>query len=663
MNSIKTRLITMAAVALAVTACGGGGGGGDSQTSVTPPPTGTSKTRIVTGAISGFGSIIVNGVRYDTSSADVRIEDRAGSLAELAVGQVVRIEATVDDRGGARAVHVEQHRLLQGTVQAVDVAAGTITVAGQVVVVDADTSFDDSIPGASLAGIAVGDRIEVHGFAGADGQAHATRIEQADAGETEVEVTGFVTALDTVARRFRIGDLVVDYSTATLEDFGAAGPASGDLVEVKGREFLGDGALRAQEVEKEDGRDDGASSGDESELEGLVTRFASATDFDVAGRPVTTTAGTVFVGGTADNLGPDVKVEVEGGIDAGGVLVAVKVVFKRSGSVRLAAPVEAVDATAGTLRALGITIVVNSSTRVEDHEDDDQFFSAADLRVGEWVEVCGYPDPTASGRMVATRLERDDAEDKVELRGPAGDLQQPAFRILGVSVETTPSTEFEDEEQSIDAATFFARANGLVVDVEGLWDGASLTADKAEIEREGGVVTPPPPPPPAGGNMAPVARAGTSRTVAPGTAVTLDASASSDADGDTLTFAWTLTRPAGSSAVLSGATTATPGFTADVAGSYTATVTVSDGQAASSASVTITAQAPGTGLDGAALYQSNCSRCHGAINAIRMMPVSNRNVTGIQQAIAADRGGMGSLSSLTVAQLQAIVDAMAAANP
>jgi hypothetical protein len=478
-----------------------------------------------------------------------------------------------------------------------------------------------------------------------------------------VEVTGFVTALDTVARRFRIGDLVVDYSTATLEDFGAAGPASGDLVEVKGREFLGDGALRAQEVEKEDGRDDGASSGDESELEGLVTRFASATDFDVAGRPVTTTAGTVFVGGTADNLGPDVKVEVEGGIDAGGVLVAVKVVFKRSGSVRLAAPVEAVDATAGTLRALGITIVVNSSTRVEDHEDDDQFFSAADLRVGEWVEVCGYPDPTASSRMVATRLERDDAEDKVELRGPAGDLQQPAFRILGVSVETTPSTEFEDEEQSIDAATFFARANGLVVDVEGLWDGASLTADKAEIEREGGVVTPPPPPPPAGGNMAPVARAGTSRTVAPGTAVTLDASASSDADGDTLTFAWTLTRPAGSSAVLSGATTATPGFTADVAGSYTATVTVSDGQAASSASVTITAQAPGTGLDGAALYQSNCSRCHGAINAIRMMPVSNRNVTGIQQAIAADRGGMGSLSSLTVAQLQAIVDAMAAANP
>jgi hypothetical protein len=45
------------------------------------------------------------------------------------------------------------------------------------------------------------------------------------------------------------------------------------------------------------------------------------------------------------------------------------------------------------------------------------------------------------------------------------------------------------------------------------------------------------------------------------------------------------------------------------------------------------------------------------------MPVSNRNVTDIQRAISDNKGGMGSLGTLTAQQLQAIVDAMQAANP
>ena len=117
MNLRKRRLLLPVAVALAVTACSGGGGGDDSSSDSVPTPVAASKPRIVTGAISGFGSVIVNGVRYDTSSTEVRIEDRVGTLAELHVGEVVRIEAETDDRGGARARRIEQHRLMQGTVQ------------------------------------------------------------------------------------------------------------------------------------------------------------------------------------------------------------------------------------------------------------------------------------------------------------------------------------------------------------------------------------------------------------------------------------------------------------------------------------------------------------------------------------------------------------------
>lgn len=477
MKSIHGKLILPCAVAFLAAACGGGSSGDSSSA---PPTTGVTKTVLVTGTISGFGSVIVNGVHYDTSGATVRIDDQPSSDDQLEVGEVVRLEAEVDGQGQARAKLIEQDHLLEGVAESVDVTGGTLAVAGQLVIVDADTSFDDSIVPGSLAGIVAGDRVEVHGFVGSDGQVRATRIEKSGPGETEVEVTGLVSGLDAAAMRFTVGSLVVDYSDAVLEDFGAGGPANDDLVEVKGTEFLADGALKATKVENEGGGLNG-DDGDEAEVEGLVTRFVSPADFDVAGQQVTTTGATAFEGGTSADLALDLKVEVEGEFDAAGVLVADKVEFKHSSSVRLAALVDGVDAAAGTLTVLGLTVVVDENTRKEDQESDDHFFDLADVRVGDWVEVAGNPDD--SGRIIATLLERDDAEDEVELRGPVDALEAPRFSILGVSVETTPDTEFEDEESLIDAAMFFATAAGQTVEVEGSWDGTSLTASKAEIER------------------------------------------------------------------------------------------------------------------------------------------------------------------------------------
>jgi hypothetical protein len=93
------------------------------------------------------------------------------------------------------------------------------------------------------------------------------------------------------------------------------------------------------------------------------------------------------------------------------------------------------------------------------------------------------------------------------------------------------------------------------------------------------------------GPVAPVANAGRVQNVLIGTLVTLNGSGSTDANGDPLTYSWTLTaRPAGSAAALSGANTVNPTFTPDVAGSYVATLVVNDGALNSApATVTITA--------------------------------------------------------------------------
>lgn len=96
---------------------------------------------------------------------------------------------------------------------------------------------------------------------------------------------------------------------------------------------------------------------------------------------------------------------------------------------------------------------------------------------------------------------------------------------------------------------------------------------------------------PDASNVAPVANAGTLQNVTVGTVVTLNGGASSDANNDPLTYSWTLTSvPAFSAATLSGASTVAPTFTADMAGTYVASLTVNDGKVNStSATVNINA--------------------------------------------------------------------------
>lgn len=108
-------------------------------------------------------------------------------------------------------------------------------------------------------------------------------------------------------------------------------------------------------------------------------------------------------------------------------------------------------------------------------------------------------------------------------------------------------------------------------------------------------------------NNAPSADAGSDQSVTVGGSVNLTGSGSSDADGDSLTYSWSLTTvPSGSSATLSS-NNQTASFTADIAGSYVASLTVSDGQDSDSDNVTITATQATTGNDSEAETRLNQS--------------------------------------------------------
>ncbi|MCE9614556.1 MAG: putative Ig domain-containing protein [Lentisphaerae bacterium] len=92
-------------------------------------------------------------------------------------------------------------------------------------------------------------------------------------------------------------------------------------------------------------------------------------------------------------------------------------------------------------------------------------------------------------------------------------------------------------------------------------------------------------------NVAPVADAGVDQAVRVNATVALNGSGSSDANGDALTYRWSITgMPAHSKAALSSATAMNPTFKADKAGTYDVSLVVNDGVVDSApATVTITA--------------------------------------------------------------------------
>lgn len=92
-------------------------------------------------------------------------------------------------------------------------------------------------------------------------------------------------------------------------------------------------------------------------------------------------------------------------------------------------------------------------------------------------------------------------------------------------------------------------------------------------------------------NATPIANAGSAQDVIVGKSVTLDGTASSDANGDSLTYTWSLaSKPVNSNATISNPTASKPSFSADIAGVFVASLIVNDGKVSSQpATVTVTA--------------------------------------------------------------------------
>ena len=409
MKNQITRTALSAAIALTVVACSPSGTGGLAGIG--------GSGYVSSGSVTGFGSVFVNGVEFETDNASITIDGSQSAETDLGVGDVCVLQGSVNVDGvTGTATTIVCNDELEGYVLDVSLlnnGIGTMNVMGQIVTITADTVFDSDTK-ASIADLIATDIVEVHGYPDGKGNIYATRIETKNS-EEDIEVKGLISNLTDTT--FELGNLRVDYSSATEV---ASNLADGLYVEVKTQDALiGDVTngftLIASKVEiEEDGDlDVDGDEGEDLEVQGIVSNITQ-TSFDFNGTTVLFASLETDDDFNLGSLENGMIITVEGHIDADGNFVVEEIEEDHASENEAEGFVTALTDTTITISVnnVDITFSVNNETRMIDEQDEgvvpEFYFSLADIKISDFVEIDYYIDDI-SGDKIANKVERDDA--------------------------------------------------------------------------------------------------------------------------------------------------------------------------------------------------------------------------------------------------------------
>ncbi|MCU7878997.1 MAG: hypothetical protein KZQ84_19800 [Candidatus Thiodiazotropha sp. (ex Lucinoma borealis)] len=366
MEQRKHVLLISTFLATSLGACGGGGGDSSS-------PSGGSAVTTV-GKIDGFGSVYVNGIKFDTSHTVYQVDDEPGhDDTSLGVGMKVRIEGRVNDDGRTgTADTILYDDDLEGPIDSGSLAVGdgvtTFTILRMAVSVDANsTVFDD---GASYAGLEEGQEIEVSGFFDGN-QIVASRVELQSDSDDDYEIKGTVTSYDgsQVTLVLQNGVIAGPYAISSAAELDIPTDPMGLYVELKLDNSSG--TLEVIHIESEDG--DLIPDGDsEVSLRGILVDDGN-NGFSVNGIFFEVSPVTRYKPASLEaNLSAGMEVEVEG-VMQGDVLIA-GMIEAEEGEIEIEARVSAVqnsDAKNGTItldlgNGQSLSVQTDNSTLFED---------------------------------------------------------------------------------------------------------------------------------------------------------------------------------------------------------------------------------------------------------------------------------------------------------
>lgn len=323
MNVLIDRMLPLRALVLLVCAACGTGSSGPSAGG------GVGGTGISYGKITGFGSVFVNGIEFDSTNAAITLDGATGSEDDLLIGMVVTVRGEIASTTAGTADSIKFDDNVEGPIDFIEAASNLFSVLDIPVLVEGETLFTD---GKDLTTLEAGNVVEVSGFTDSSGTVHATLVRYKtesfipDSGE--IEVKGLISDLG--ADMFSLGSVKVNYATAEIENVPGGALSEGLYVEVRSAHGFEGDTLIASRIE---GIETALSTeeGDELQVEGFVTAVDSATDFEISGQPVRISPQTQFENGAAGDIALNVRLEAEGQLDASGVLIADEVEFHSSG--------------------------------------------------------------------------------------------------------------------------------------------------------------------------------------------------------------------------------------------------------------------------------------------------------------------------------------------
>jgi len=294
---------------------------------------GTGGTGISTGAVSGYGSVVVNNVHFRTDDEVApwfrtkkmsNGADKSGRMDKVvfAVGMVVTVR---HGKGDNNAQVIEYRDNLRGPIAAMASGADNIIeILGQTVVVDDAEPFPP---------LNQGDIVEVSGFADNAGRIRAAYIlpmaPPMPPSLQEFDVKGFVS--ESSSTGFRLGPLPDGSGITVMVSCPPGGPANGTYVEVvtTDRAAVG-GVITATRVVKLTARTE-FPDGTPVDLEGLVTTLPSGSgkvlSFAVEGKRIRTDDATDFTGRSPAEIQPNTRLLVQG-TETGGDLSASRIIFR-----------------------------------------------------------------------------------------------------------------------------------------------------------------------------------------------------------------------------------------------------------------------------------------------------------------------------------------------